>query len=356
MLDEPELRDAAGARAVAEEVVAARRALAAATPTRWFCGAWEGRDGCNATLYSDGRTAQVENVGTRARTCAAAAWPAPTVSLAVDAALADGHELVLIFADDDDWPKDLYAKLGFRTVGRVRTLPAVGDPATGRAPPRAEPPMAVLGLDLGTSAVKALLAPGRRRATRSSPPPPARWTPRARAGPRPTRAAWLAAAGTATAGGARAGRRASPSRRSGWPGRCTASSSRAPTGTPVRPALLWPDRRAGAELGAWRALAPEVRARLGNPLVPGMAGPLLGWLAATSRRRSAPPGGRSPRRTGCGLALTGTAATEASDASATLLWDLAADGWSAGALAVRRASTLRCCPRSLPQRRRRPGR
>jgi ribosomal protein S18 acetylase RimI-like enzyme len=135
MLDEPELRDVAGARAVAEEVVASRRALAAATPTRWFCGAWEGRDGCNATLFSDGRTAQVENVGTvpdlRGRGLARA-----TVSLAVDAALADGHDLVLIFADDDDWPKELYAKLGFRTVGRLRTFlrsaaPPPRDPAAG---------------------------------------------------------------------------------------------------------------------------------------------------------------------------------------------------------------------------------
>ena len=133
MLDEPELRDAAGARAVAEEVVAARRALAAATPTRWFCGAWQGRDGSNATLYADGRTAQVEHVGTvpelRGRGLARA-----TVSLAVDAALADGHDLVVIFADDDDWPKDLYAKLGFRAVGRLRTfLRAAGTPR-GDAP------------------------------------------------------------------------------------------------------------------------------------------------------------------------------------------------------------------------------
>jgi ribosomal protein S18 acetylase RimI-like enzyme len=135
MLEEPELRDAPGAPAVAAEVVASRRALAAGTPTRFFCGAWEGRDGCNATLYSDGRTAQVENVGTvpdlRGHGLARAA-----VSLAIDAALADGHDLVLIFADDDDWPKELYAKLGFRTVGRVRTFlrsapPASGDAAAG---------------------------------------------------------------------------------------------------------------------------------------------------------------------------------------------------------------------------------
>lgn len=150
MLDEPELRDAPGAGTVAEQVVAARRALAGGTSTRWFCGAWEGRDGCNTTLYADGRTAQVENVGTvpelRGHGLARA-----TVSLAVDAALATGHDLVLIFADDDDWPKTLYAKLGFRTVGRLRTFqgpPAAagdgigqrGGAATGATPARAGGP------------------------------------------------------------------------------------------------------------------------------------------------------------------------------------------------------------------------
>jgi predicted N-acetyltransferase YhbS len=39
-------------------------------------------------------------------------------SAALDAAIAAGHELVFIVADDEDWPKELYAKLGFDVVGR----------------------------------------------------------------------------------------------------------------------------------------------------------------------------------------------------------------------------------------------
>jgi hypothetical protein len=38
---------------------------------------------------------------------------------AVEEALAAGHELVFLVADDDDWPKDLYARLGFETIGRT---------------------------------------------------------------------------------------------------------------------------------------------------------------------------------------------------------------------------------------------
>lgn len=49
--------------------------------------------------------------------------------------------------------------------------------------------------------------------------------------------------------------------------------------TPVRPALLWADQRATGELAAWYALADADREALANPIVPGMTGPLLAWVA-----------------------------------------------------------------------------
>ncbi len=49
-------------------------------------------------------------------------------------------------------------------------------------------------------------------------------------------------------------------------------------GTPVRPAVLWPDRRAEPQLDRWRRLPPAVPQQLANPLVPGMTGPILAWL------------------------------------------------------------------------------
>src|SRR6266566_2855239 len=49
-------------------------------------------------------------------------------------------------------------------------------------------------------------------------------------------------------------------------------------GQPTRVALLWADTRAEAELKRYRALPPSLLPRLANPLVPGMAGPLLCWL------------------------------------------------------------------------------
>lgn len=68
-------------------------------------------------LFSDGRLAQVESVYTvpeaRGRGYARA-----LVTKAVELAAAGGHELTFIVADDNDWPKQLYGKLGFDPVGR----------------------------------------------------------------------------------------------------------------------------------------------------------------------------------------------------------------------------------------------
>jgi GNAT superfamily N-acetyltransferase len=70
-----------------------------------------------ADLYSDGRTAQVEDVVTlprfRNRGLASA-----VVLRAVTEALAAGHDFVFLVADDADWPQELYARLGFAPIGR----------------------------------------------------------------------------------------------------------------------------------------------------------------------------------------------------------------------------------------------
>jgi GNAT superfamily N-acetyltransferase len=67
-------------------------------------------------LRSDGRIAQVEDVYTvpeaRGRGFARA-----LISRATELARAGGHNLVFIVADDADWPKRLYGRLGFRSAG-----------------------------------------------------------------------------------------------------------------------------------------------------------------------------------------------------------------------------------------------
>lgn len=99
-------------------------------------------------------------------------------------------------------------------------------------------------------------------------------------------------------------------------------------GEPLRPAVLWADTRSVGELAAYRDLDPETLRTLANPPAVGMAGPSLLWL-----REGEPALYRAARwalqpKDWLRLRLTGEAAAEPSDASATLLYDLKADGWA----------------------------
>jgi ribosomal protein S18 acetylase RimI-like enzyme len=103
--------------AVVAALTAGRRLLHAAAPrTRFVVGAADGQDAAHATLYADGRVAQVEDVATRVAFRGRGLARA-VVSLACD--LAASHELVFLVADAADWPKELYARLGFDPVGRA---------------------------------------------------------------------------------------------------------------------------------------------------------------------------------------------------------------------------------------------
>lgn len=69
-------------------------------------------------LYSDGSTAQIEDVSTfeehRGRGYARA-----TVLTAAARAREAGCDFVFLVADEDDWPKELYRKLGFDPIGTL---------------------------------------------------------------------------------------------------------------------------------------------------------------------------------------------------------------------------------------------
>src|SRR4051812_727235 len=186
--------------------------------------------------------------------------------------------------------------------------------------------MAVLGLDLGTSGVKALVLADDGTVTAVASAPCAVERPRpgwAEADP----ANWLIAARAAVHEVLdRAGRE--PLRAVGLAGQMHGVVVCDAAGRPVRPALLWPDRRAVDVLELWRGLPDERRAALANPLVPGMAGPLLAWLARHEPSALDGAAWALQAKDWIRLMLTGEVATEPSDASATLLWDVPADGWA----------------------------
>ena len=78
----------------------------------------DGRVVAITKVRGDGSTAQVEDVYTvpeaRGRGYARA-----LVSRAAELARVAGHDLIFIVADDEDWPKQLYERVGFRPAGRI---------------------------------------------------------------------------------------------------------------------------------------------------------------------------------------------------------------------------------------------
>jgi xylulokinase len=75
-----------------------------------------------------------------------------------------------------------------------------------------------------------------------------------------------------------------------------------------------------------------VRQRLGNPLVAGMAGPILSWLREHEPRSMAATATVMSPKDWLRAILTSDRTTDRSDASATLLWDIVSDTWSDEAL------------------------
>jgi xylulokinase len=183
----------------------------------------------------------------------------------------------------------------------------------------------LLGLDLGTSSVKALLMEEGGTAVGEGSAP---YSVRA---PRPGWAEsspddWWTAVLRAT--DAAVGRHGAEVTALGLSGQMHGVVLADERGRPLRPAVLWADARSGGELSAYRGLDEGLRHRLANPPAVGMAGPSLLWL-----RGNEPDGYTSARwalqpKDWLRMRLTGEAAAEPSDASATLLYDLLADDWS----------------------------
>lgn len=101
-------------------------------------------------------------------------------------------------------------------------------------------------------------------------------------------------------------------------------------GTALRPAMLWLDRRAEGSRAAYQALDAGARRALGNPFIPGMAGPMLHWLASHEPAVVAEADVALQPKDWLRLRLTGQVGTEPSDASGTLLFDLFEGDWAMG--------------------------
>jgi xylulokinase len=101
-------------------------------------------------------------------------------------------------------------------------------------------------------------------------------------------------------------------------------------GNAVRPAILWLDRRAEAEAARYGELPAELTRPLGNQASAGMAGPMLSWLAVREPDVLRRARWALQPKDWLRMRLTGLAATDPTDASGTLLFDLARGVWADG--------------------------
>ena len=172
----------------------------------------------------------------------------------------------------------------------------------------------LLGLDLGTSSIKALLMMENGDAVGEGSAPYEVRAPRpgwAESSPGEWWDAVLEATGTAVGG------RGAEVTALGLSGQMHGVVLADELGSPLRPAVQWDDARSGAELAAYRDLEKGLRHRLANPLSVGMAGPSLLWL------RDHEPGNYASARWALQpkdwlrTRLTGEVGAEPSDASAT---------------------------------------
>lgn len=103
-------------------------------------------------------------------------------------------------------------------------------------------------------------------------------------------------------------------------------------GKPLHSAILWADTRSTQMLEAYHSLDVSIRKRLGNPITVGMAGTTLLWLREHQPHIYAEARWVLQPKDWLRLQLTGEVATEPSDASGTLLYDVVSDDWAWEAL------------------------
>jgi xylulokinase len=99
-------------------------------------------------------------------------------------------------------------------------------------------------------------------------------------------------------------------------------------GAPLRPAILWLDQRATAEAAGYADLPRGVTEVIANLPSAGMAGPILAWLATHEPHTLRACWWALQPKDWLRLQLTGSAATDPTDASGTLLFDLERDAWA----------------------------
>jgi ribosomal protein S18 acetylase RimI-like enzyme len=105
-----------GAPEVLEQLFAGRRSIGEKVDTRFFAVLVDDEVVSYTDLYQDGADAQVEDVGTLLE-YRGNGYATSVVLGAIAEARRNGAEFVFLVADKEDWPKELYRRLGFDELG-----------------------------------------------------------------------------------------------------------------------------------------------------------------------------------------------------------------------------------------------
>ena len=208
-----------------------------------------------------------------------------------------------------------------------------------------------LGLDLGTSSLKALLVDGAQRVVAGAAVPLTVQRPAPGRSEQDPDAWWQALLDAVEALRATHGRELAAVQAVGLCGHMHGAVLLDAAGAVLRPCILWDDARATAECAALEQAFPDLHAVAGNRAMPGFTAPKLLWV-----RRHEPDIFRRTAQVLLPKAwlryrLTGECIEEMSDASGTLWLDVGRRDWSDAALAaagLSRANVPRLAEGSAP--------
>ena len=191
-----------------------------------------------------------------------------------------------------------------------------------------------LGIDLGTSGVKAVLVDGEDRIEGQSTAPLEVSTPRPLWSEQDPEDWWTATCRAVDEIKAGHGPALAATRAIGLSGQMHGATLLDARGEVLRPAILWNDGRSGAECAALEARVPESRRITGNLAMPGFTAPKLLWVAAHEPEVFGRVAKVLLPKDYLRYRLSGEHVAEMSDASGTLWLDVANRRWSEEMLAA----------------------
>lgn len=184
-----------------------------------------------------------------------------------------------------------------------------------------------LGLDIGTSGVKAVVMDDGDRVVAEATAPLAVSRPQPLWAEQDPEDWWRAVSATLDTLAADAPQAMAAVKAIGLSGQMLGVTLLDASDKPVRPALLWNDGRASAECAALEHRFPDFAAIVGCRAMPGFSAPKLLWLATHEPAALARARRVLLTKDCVRLRLTGEAASDRADSSATLLMDTRAGDW-----------------------------